>query len=475
MESLMKTQAAPDQQELHALSTIIVGEDSTLRPSMVRELEELSLSFSAYSSLEDAKERLLRGSTDLVLCTESACDGTAFELLQWLANQDLDCAVIFIFQSASRDVTRAAFRAGVAELLLWPGESDQLKESLLKIQKLKLERRRERAYIQKMRDSQESFHAIVEQNVDGIFILDEDGQIPFMNQAAERFLGLHQSRPSTLLRDKTSELGKTIQIDRINGQKGLGELTWTSTNWQGRTALLVHLRDITERAETQLQLQKKTQELEKLNVQMSKIEERERRRLASMLHDHVAQNLALANIQLGKLISAIEGEGQETALKIRQIVRQTIQDLRHFVIELSPPILYELGLNAAIQWHCDFLQSQFPIRCEYHQQGEQSRLDQALEVVLFQALRELLWNTMKHSQGSQAFVHFQIEPDYVELETRDNGVGFSIENRVKPHQCPGQFGLFSIQQRLKAHDGQVIIDSSPGQGTRVILRVPLKK
>lgn len=475
MESLMKALAAPDQQELQALSTLIVCAESSLRQSLAQKVEELRSPLVMTSSLKEAKEVLIGDSFDVVLCAERACDGTGMELLQWRESSDLEFAVILIFQSASRDEARAAFRAGAAELLLWPSESSQLNESLLKVQKSKLVRQRQRSFIQDMRDSQESFHAIVEQNVDGIFILDEDGQIPFMNQAAARFLGWHQSRPSTRLRDKALELGTTIQIHRINGEKGLGELTWTSTNWQGKPALLVHLRDITERAHTQLQLQKKKQELEQLNGQMSQIEERERRRLASMLHDHVAQNLALANIQLGTLIGTLEDEEQETALKIRKVVRQTIQELRHFVIELSPPILYELGLNDAIQWYCEFLESQFPIRCQYHVRGEPIRLDPALEIVLFQALRELLWNVIKHSQSTEAIVHLQIEPRFVELETRDNGVGFTLDKSPGPGQGSGRFGLFSIQQRLKAHDGQFTIDSSPGHGTRVLLRVPLKK
>ena len=220
-------------------------------------------------------------------------------------------------------------------------------------------------------------------------------------------------------------------------------------------------------------------ELQRLASELALTEERERRRIATNLHDQIGQSLALAKMELGALRRAIaQPDLARPVDKILRLVEQTIQDTRLLTVELSPPVLYELGLEAALEWLTEQFQEQHGIVCEFEDDRRPKPLDDDVRVVLFQSARELLMNVAKHAHARNVKVSACRLNQEIIVAVEDDGIGFDPSKLGHRWREPGGFGLFSIRERLGHMGGRMHIESlnrpGAGRGTKVILAAPLK-
>jgi signal transduction histidine kinase len=144
------------------------------------------------------------------------------------------------------------------------------------------------------------------------------------------------------------------------------------------------------------------------------------------------------------------------------------------IFELSPPILYDLGFEPAMGWLADHMQQEYGLAVTVEDDDQPKPLDNEARVLLFRAVRELLFNVLKHAQASCAKVCMLREDEHLRVIVEDNGVGFAPDKLGAPAGKIEGFGLFSIRERLNYFGGHMEIDSIPGQVTRVILTLPLK-
>jgi len=231
------------------------------------------------------------------------------------------------------------------------------------------------------------------------------------------------------------------------------------------------ISDITERKEMEVRLRVFQQRLRSLASQISVAEEKERRRLAAGLHDQVTQTLAVVKLKLGTLQKEPSFNNHSKQLdEIRELVDGTIQETRLLTFELSPPILYELGLEAAVEWLTEHFQEHYGIECEFRDDGQLKPLRDEHRGILFAAVRELLINVVKHSRSRTARISIQREHNEIRVDVQDDGVGFNLLEM--DHQLK-TFGLFNIRERLNYLDGHVEIESDRSRGTRVTLIAPL--
>ena len=140
--------------------------------------------------------------------------------------------------------------------------------------------------------------------------------------------------------------------------------------------------------------------------------------------------------------------------------------------QISSPILYDLGLEAALEWLVEQTQEQHGIAATCEGDGRPKPLDTDVSVVLYQATRELLINVTKHSRATKVSVATRRVGDSVTIRVEDDGAGFDPRAGTGPHGSSG-YGLFSVRERLAYLGGSVTIDSAPGQGTRVTMTAPL--
>ncbi len=239
---------------------------------------------------------------------------------------------------------------------------------------------------------------------------------------------------------------------------------------------LVMLKDITQEKQVQAEISAYQQRLRSLASELSLTEERERRRLAADLHDHIGQVLALAQIKLGELSQeASSADSLATVSEIREFIGQAIHYTRSLTFELGLPVLYDLGLEAAVEWLADQFHDRHGLDIQVQQDGQPKPLGEAASVLIFRVLRELLTNVVKHSQATRVEISVTRNGDYLSLEVSDNGIGFdAIEIGTKPDRARG-YGLFSVRERLNHLGGYLEVASMPGQGTSATIVVPLDK
>jgi signal transduction histidine kinase len=231
------------------------------------------------------------------------------------------------------------------------------------------------------------------------------------------------------------------------------------------------LREVSEKQEADA-LRYQAQ-LRSLSSEVSLAEERERRRIASDLHDRIGHALANASMKLRVVKEAAPSADIAKHIDaIHSLIDQSISDTQTLTFELSPPILYDLGLEAALDWLTEQTQEQHDIKVDFIDDMTSKPIDESLRILLFQATRELLHNVVKHARATQVSVAISKEKPFVRIVIEDNGVGFAAtknETGVKK----GGFGLFSIQERLKHQGGSLEIESGPDTGSRITLVCPM--
>ena len=213
-------------------------------------------------------------------------------------------------------------------------------------------------------------------------------------------------------------------------------------------------------------------QLRALASALTQTEQRERRRLAQLLHDHLQQLLVAAKMNLSALAHRISEPEHRAALKrVDSLLGESVEAARSLTIELSPPIL-ESGLGASLKWLSRWMQEKHGLRVELDAEQQAEPASEELRLLLFEAVRELLFNVVKHAHVSEARVRTSISDDSLQIVVSDPGLGFRAKDAAEERSSSRGFGLFSIAQRLKAVGGELDIDSTPGAGTRVMVRVP---
>jgi PAS domain S-box-containing protein len=248
------------------------------------------------------------------------------------------------------------------------------------------------------------------------------------------------------------------------------------TDTDGSLLVLEMGIDITDFRQAEKRLRIYQEELRSLSSQLTLAEERERRRISCELHDHIGQNLAYCKIKLGELcMDMASGALRSHALEIREIIEQTILYTRTLTCELSPPILYELGLEAAVEWLGDQIIARQGIRFKFEDDGRPKPLSDEVMILLFQSIRELMINIVKHSQAKVATVSISLMHDTVVVAVKDDGAGFDTTGLFAPGNRDAGYGLFSIRERFKNIGGDFHLLSVPGGGSFAMISVPAAK
>lgn len=239
-----------------------------------------------------------------------------------------------------------------------------------------------------------------------------------------------------------------------------------------RTHLSLRRARMELRAQNQLledKVRDRTRKLRRLSSEIAFAEERERRRIAGELHDGPTQRLALAKIQLSMLRGKAGPDLHGAFDQLLASLDLAIGETRTLMAQLSPPVFYELGLAPAIDWLGDFLLSPHAIGFRLVPDDGFSSLEEEIRILLFQAVRELITNIVKHAGATRVWVDMGHTDNQYRISVNDNGRGFPVEpQRVRPEE--GGFGLFSIRERLTSIGGNLAITHN--QHTCVTLTVP---
>jgi signal transduction histidine kinase len=233
--------------------------------------------------------------------------------------------------------------------------------------------------------------------------------------------------------------------------------------------------------EKTVELRRSQERLHALASELNLAEQRERKRLATELHDHLQQMLVVGRLTIGQGQRVANGmPACETALKkVDDILSDALTYSRTLVAELTPPVSCDHGLAASLKWLAEYMKKTYEQTVVLVVPDDQGlTLPEGQRVLLFQSVRELLINSAKHAGTGQATLTMEQRADHLYITVRDEGTGFDLAAAAAETPSGGissKFGLSSIQERMRALGGSFTIDSAPGHGIRATLVVPLTK
>jgi PAS domain S-box-containing protein len=337
----------------------------------------------------------------------------------------------------------------------------------------------------------ELYRLTVETMVQGLALLDGRACILYANQALGRLLGYPAGeltgRPFVEFFDPVAQALLREQLERRRqGEHGYYELEYTTHDGRRLAGLIsaaplmdergeidcsvAVITDITARKEAEAAQLELERQLRALSAELVLAEERERRRLAGQLHDRIGHALVLAKIQLERQLT--DQPAPAELAEVLQRIEQTIADARSLTFELSPPVLHELGLAAAIQWLADETAKLHGLKFSIRHSDWHRRLGEELRVLLFQATREILFNVVKHAGARHVTIELAREGQLVRLAIADDGSGFDVAVAAARSRGGSGYGLFSIAERMRHLGGSLEIESSSA-GTHVTLLAPM--
>ena len=346
---------------------------------------------------------------------------------------------------------------------------------------------------QALRASEEKYRALIDDINDGFMIV-RGSKVLFANRGAAEAIGrpvediiggpfLEDLTPGSLEKSKQiyerTKSGKPppdhedFELQREDGTTVFVAVRFKETVYEGERAYSLLIRDITERKRAEEEILAFQKRLRSLASRMSMAEERERKRLAAGVHDQIGQPLAVLQMKLGSMKELLPSAGLREQLdEIRELAAHTIQNTRSLTFELSPPILYELGLEPALEWLVEQVQAEHGLVGRFEDDGQNKPLGDDARGFVFWVVRELLMNVVKHARAQAVTVSVCRDDGELRVVIEDNGVGFdTLEMEMRTRV----FGLFSIRERLTELGGRFEVESEPGKGTWVTLVVPLEE
>lgn len=370
-------------------------------------------------------------------------------------------------------------------------------------------------------------NAIIQHLTEGLLTLDAEGALVEMNPAARRLYGLTPDmltpasnfidrfntwfeyfdlagrklppgdNPAIRALRRETFQSCTIRVRRIEtGNEWIGSYGGRPVfGGQGEFLFaLLTVRDVTREKEAEWALQRSRDDLEAtvrertaelqqradqlawLTSELTLAEDRERRRLAQFLHDDLQQLLVAAKFRLHRLFRDLPGIPRDRLSDLENLLDQSIQTSRSLTMELSPPILHEGGLEPALEWLVRWMKKTHDLTVGLTLDAGFTVEREDIRLLLFQAIRELLFNVIKHARTNQAAVRISRSTDqqYLEAIVEDQGAGFDSANIFERTGLGTEgLGLFSIRERVKLLGGHFHVVSAPGRGSRFTLALPL--
>ncbi len=458
-----------------------------------------------------ALESIRKQSPDLVLSDVMMPNLDGFGLLQALrSNPETNTIPVILLSARAGEESRVeGIDAGADDYLVKPFSAREL---LARVQThLELARVRQEAN-QLLRENEQRLRAFVTASADAIYRIspdwtemysldgkafmadtkepssdwmnkyidpDDQPQVFAAIQEAIRNKGIFQLEHRVLRAD--GSLGWTISraIPLLDEQGEIIEWFGAARDITARKLMEEELRNAQTKLE--LRVQQRTEELERvqadlrhLSVKLLELQDEERRRIASDLHDSAGQTLTVLGMNIGQLEQLAKNDNPQFAGKVREaqeLLQRVTQEIRTTSYLLHPPLLDESGISVALRWYTDGLMQRTPLKIELNVSEEFGRLPREVELAMFRIVQESLTNVLRHSGSDIAKIRITRGADRVTLEIEDHGRGISEQKLAAIHEGGSGLGTRGMRDRVRHLNGEMDVHST-SSGTRVSISLP---
>jgi signal transduction histidine kinase len=261
---------------------------------------------------------------------------------------------------------------------------------------------------------------------------------------------------------------------RRNGEEFPIDASISQLAEEGQKFFTVILRDVTERVRAEQALRQSKEELQLLASAAHQTREHEQSRIARELHDELGQSLTalkMLAVQLRETAQAGAIPALEKLDRMEAVLDRTVAATRRIAADLRPLMLDDLGLVPAIEWLAEEFSQRHGVACVLTTNGPELELAGPQATAAFRIVQEALTNVARHAQARKVDIDLTHEDSSVTIRVRDDGRGFVVE---APSREPGSRGLLGMRERAYLLGGSIAIESAPGRGTAIEVRLPLQ-
>ena len=326
-----------------------------------------------------------------------------------------------------------------------------------------------------------------------ILIISSDNRIVWVNDHACNTLGYSREElcaistpdidpvitPARIagLRRKVKEQGYVI-FETINQRKDGSrfpvEIRANDLEFEGKEISICFVQDISERKRIEQELINRQALINSMAQELSVTEERERLRIAEELHDQIAPKLLLVKMRIQSLVDLLQGGVDDDAIEsIMALIDQSISGISSLTLQLRPPILANAGLEAALKWLGQEFKENYGLIVKITDDMTFKPMRYEIRSAIFQVVRELLLNIVKHAETKNAWITIKKRNDKIDIKVEDDGRGADLADFSCDRPKSGGFGICNIKMKIEHLGGEMVIDSSPGSGTRAYISAPL--
>lgn len=360
-------------------------------------------------------------------------------------------------------------------------------EALRQLNETLEQRVSERTY--ELAASEQKFRELADSITDVFFAFDRELRYTYWNKASEILTGIPAARAigksildifpdnsdvwqPMLLYQKVLETKQPQIVTnefKIEGVSHFFEIhAYPTVN-----GLSVFVRDVTDIYQVQRDLEQSYAHMQDLSRQVIEVQENERRAIGRELHDEIGQTLTGLKI----LVEMVQRQSVETSreklIQMQDVVGELIDHVNALSLDLRPPMLDDLGLLPALLWFIDRYTSRMNVTVAFQHDGLQNkRFTPAVETAVYRLVQEALTNIARHAKVDTAMVRIMVSEIYLELSVEDRGAGFDVQAAFERSDA---LGLTGMRERVRLLDGDLKVDSTPGVGTRIFIRLPLNE
>ncbi len=341
-----------------------------------------------------------------------------------------------------------------------------------------------------VRFSEEKYRTLVEQAADTIALYDEKGNILDTNTSSYRLLGYTREELAGMRLDQVllpEEIEEnpvrydvlsagisTVKIRRMRRKDGSVVVTEVRSQRLPDGRFLSVVRDMTERIRAEEELKSSYKAIRNLTAHLQNIREEERANIAREIHDELGQQLTVLKMDIAWLNKRFRGVDEKVNQRLKDLLimlDETVQSVRRISSQLRPSLLDDLGLTAAMEWQLGEFEKRAGIKTSLSAPQDEIPVPDIAKTALFRIFQESLTNVVRHSSAKEVSVELKEEQDQLVMTIKDDGKGFDLK-RVAERKT---LGILGMKERSEMMGGRYEIRSHPGEGTTVVVSVPVSK